>query len=241
MRKFVLPLSVLFVLAALLLSPARYFASVQKGVLLFSSSVLPSMLPYFFFTKVLTATGCVTALAGTVGRPVAKLYRTDPIAAYPFLMSFLSGYPVGARVLADVYEKGLICKEDAARAASFCSTSGSMFVLGSVGAVVLKDAGAGAVILVAHYLGAVLNGYPDTLSGGEQQRAAILRALIHDPEVILLDEPTGNLDSENARAVMTLLSELNKKYGVTVVQVTHSEQGAAYGDRVITIKDGAIL
>ncbi len=159
MRKFVLPLSVLFVLAALLLSPARYFASVQKGVLLFSSSVLPSMLPYFFFTKVLTMTGCVTALAGTVGRPVAKLYRTDPIAAYPFLMSFLSGYPVGARVLADVYEKGLICKEDAARAASFCSTSGSMFVLGSVGAVVLKDAGAGAVILVAHYLGAVLNGF----------------------------------------------------------------------------------
>ena len=56
-----------------------------------------------------------------------------------------------------------------------------------------------------------------------------------------MDEPTGNLDSENARAVMTLLSELNKKYGVTVVQVTHSEQGAAYGDRVITIKDGAIL
>ena len=90
-------------------------------------------------------------------------------------------------------------------------------------------------------LGAVLNDYPDTLSGGEQQRAAILRALIHDPEVILLDEPTGNLDSENAHAVMQLLSELNKTYGVTVVQVTHSEQGAAYGNRVITIKDGVLL
>ena len=91
------------------------------------------------------------------------------------------------------------------------------------------------------HLGAVLDSYPDTLSGGEQQRAAILRALIHDPEVIFLDEPTGNLDSENARAVMTLLSDLNQKYGVTVVQVTHSEQGAAYGNRVITIKDGSLL
>ena len=90
-------------------------------------------------------------------------------------------------------------------------------------------------------LTAVLDAYPDTLSGGEQQRAAILRALIHDPEVILLDEPTGNLDSENARAVMTLLSDLNARYGVTVVQVTHSEQGAAYGNRTITIKDGALL
>ena len=95
--------------------------------------------------------------------------------------------------------------------------------------------------LVAYtHLEKVLDCYPDTLSGGEQQRAAILRALIHDPEVILLDEPTGNLDSENARAVMTLLADLNKKYGVTVVQVTHSEQGAAYGNRVIKIKDGAI-
>ncbi|HCU56220.1 MAG TPA: macrolide ABC transporter ATP-binding protein [Clostridiales bacterium] len=90
------------------------------------------------------------------------------------------------------------------------------------------------------HLGAVLDSYPGTLSGGEQQRAAILRALIHDPEVILLDEPTGNLDSENAHAVMTLLSDLNRKYGVTVVQVTHSEQGAAYGNRVITIKDGSL-
>ena len=91
------------------------------------------------------------------------------------------------------------------------------------------------------HLAAVLDAYPDTLSGGEQQRVAILRALIHDPEVILLDEPTGNLDSENAHAVMTLLKDLNQKYGVTVVQVTHSEQGAAYGNRVITIKDGALL
>jgi len=91
------------------------------------------------------------------------------------------------------------------------------------------------------HLSAVLDAYPDTLSGGEQQRTAILRALIHDPEVILLDEPTGNLDSENAHAVMSLLSDLNNKYGVTVVQVTHSEQGAAYGNRTITIKDGALL
>ncbi len=90
------------------------------------------------------------------------------------------------------------------------------------------------------HLRAVLDAYPDTLSGGEQQRAAILRALIHDPEVILLDEPTGNLDSENAEAVMRLLSDLNKTYGVTVVQVTHSEQGAAYGRTRIHLKDGRI-
>ncbi|MBQ9370248.1 MAG: ABC transporter ATP-binding protein [Clostridia bacterium] len=87
----------------------------------------------------------------------------------------------------------------------------------------------------------VLESYPSTLSGGEQQRVAIARALLYDPEVIFLDEPTGNLDSENARNVMELLAELNRKYGVTVVQVTHSEQGTTYGNRVITIQDGSIV
>ncbi len=86
----------------------------------------------------------------------------------------------------------------------------------------------------------VLSSYPDVLSGGEQQRAAILRALIHDPDVIFLDEPTGNLDSENARGVMELLKDLNKTFGVTVVQVTHSEQGASYGNSRILVKDGSI-
>ena len=87
----------------------------------------------------------------------------------------------------------------------------------------------------------VLDAYPSTLSGGEQQRVAIARALLYSPEVVFLDEPTGNLDSENARNVMELLAETNKKYGVTVVQVTHSEQGTTYGGRVITIKDGQIV
>lgn len=89
-------------------------------------------------------------------------------------------------------------------------------------------------------LSSVLASYPDVLSGGEQQRAAILRALIHDPDVIFLDEPTGNLDSVNARGVMELLSDLNRTFGVTVVQVTHSEQGASYGNARIRVKDGAI-
>lgn len=159
MRKFFLPAFVLVVLLLLLLEPARYFTSVQKGVLLFASSVLPSMLPYFFFTKILTGTGCVFSLASSVGKPVGKAYRTGPLVTYPLLMSLLSGYPVGARVLADLYENRMLSGEEARRAASFCSTSGSMFVLGSVGAVILKDGRAAVVILIAHYLGALLNGF----------------------------------------------------------------------------------
>ena len=82
---------------------------------------------------------------------------------------------------------------------------------------------------------------PQKMSGGEQQRVAIARGLIINPEVILLDEPTGNLDSRNSAEIMNLLRRINEEMGTTIVQVTHSDLNAQYGDRIIAIKDGKIL
>ena len=82
---------------------------------------------------------------------------------------------------------------------------------------------------------------PAEMSGGEQQRTAIARALIYEPEIIFLDEPTGNLDSKNAEEVMRLLSTVNSEFGTTIVQVTHSESNALYGGRIIRISDGRIV
>ena len=81
--------------------------------------------------------------------------------------------------------------------------------------------------------------FPNQLSGGQQQLVAIARAVIARPELILADEPTGNLHSDQGREIMELLKELNKQ-GTTIIQVTHSEINAAYGNRVITLKDGWI-
>ncbi len=81
---------------------------------------------------------------------------------------------------------------------------------------------------------------PAKLSGGEQQRVAIARGLICDPKVILLDEPTGNLDSKNSLEIMELLKKINEEKGTTIVQVTHSMHNAEYGNKIITIIDGKI-
>ena len=82
---------------------------------------------------------------------------------------------------------------------------------------------------------------PDALSGGEQQRVAIGRALVADPAVILADEPTGNLDSVNSKAVCELLRDLSVIHGKTVVMVTHEPAVAAYATSVVVVKDGKLL
>ncbi|MBO4460217.1 MAG: ABC transporter ATP-binding protein [Clostridiales bacterium] len=79
---------------------------------------------------------------------------------------------------------------------------------------------------------------PATLSGGQQQRVAIARAVMGDPDVILADEPTGNLDSKSSEEIMELFSRLNKEKGLTILQVTHSEKCASYGTRTIMLDNG---
>jgi putative ABC transport system ATP-binding protein len=82
--------------------------------------------------------------------------------------------------------------------------------------------------------------FPHQLSGGEKQRCAICRALINDPRIIFADEPTGNLDSVNGKAVLDLLLELHREHRTTLVLVTHSREIAGNAERVVTLRDGRI-
>jgi putative ABC transport system ATP-binding protein len=85
------------------------------------------------------------------------------------------------------------------------------------------------------------NHTPKELSGGEQQRTAIARALINDPSVLFADEPIGNLDSKSGKEVLELLRDINKEKGITILMVTHSEDSTRYGNRIIRLKDGEIV
>ncbi len=85
-----------------------------------------------------------------------------------------------------------------------------------------------------------LDSYPENLSGGEQQRIAIVRALIHEPVLILADEPTGNLDAETSEKILALLDSMLNKTKATLIVVTHSKETASITDRVLTIKNGKL-
>ena len=82
---------------------------------------------------------------------------------------------------------------------------------------------------------------PRALSGGQQQRVAIARCIVNSPAILLADEPTGNLDSENSAAVLKLMKDLNRRLGQTILMITHDSDAASYADRVVRMRDGCIV
>lgn len=86
-----------------------------------------------------------------------------------------------------------------------------------------------------------LRHHPSELSGGQIQRAAVLRALVNRPKILLADEPTGNLDSENSKAIINLFVRLRDELGMTIIVATHDAEIAARADRIITLRDGALI
>ena len=86
-----------------------------------------------------------------------------------------------------------------------------------------------------------IHSFPDRLSGGEQQRIAIVRALVHKPLVLLADEPTGNLDAETGRQVLDMLASLARQQNMTLILVTHSQEAASVTDRIFEVRDGHLV
>jgi putative ABC transport system ATP-binding protein len=95
-------------------------------------------------------------------------------------------------------------------------------------------------ILKMLQIGQRLDHKPRALSGGEQQRVAIARALVNQPAILLADEPTGNLDTENSNTVLEIMRHLNRETGQTILMITHNPEAAAYADRTVAIRDGIV-
>lgn len=142
----------------MLLRPDYYLTSARRGLALFATTVLPSLFPFYFCSLVLTYSGAAEVMAKIGKKPIKLLFNSPPQGAYVLLLSVLSGYPVGASLTAELYERGVFTQKQAEGVAAYASTSGPIFILGTVGSALFDNPSVGAVILAAHYIGAFING-----------------------------------------------------------------------------------
>ena len=161
MRKFsfyLICILLCFIAFALIYNPSRYISVCYQAIILWAVNVLPSLLPFFFLTLLLTYLDAVSMLARLFSPFTARLYRTSGYASVVQLMSFVSGYPVGAKLISELYNANQIDSDEATRISTFSSTSGPMFVIGSVGVGMFKSSSVGALLLITHLISAILNG-----------------------------------------------------------------------------------
>lgn len=156
--KFMFSLLILFFIASIIISPAKYIAQGLNGISAWAFNVLPSVLPFMFFTKALSSLGQIEKLTRPFQRVTKALFNTPPISFYTFFMAILSGYPVGSKMIADLYMQGKITKDEAYRMSAFCSTSGPMFIIGAVGVGMFENSLIGYILFISHSLSAFLNG-----------------------------------------------------------------------------------
>lgn len=156
--KIFLSVFIFYIILNMVIYPSFYISKMLEGISAWTFNVLPSVLPFIFFTKILSLTGVVEKTSKVFSRPCKFLFNAPSISSYVFCMSIISGYPVGAKIISDLYLDNKISRSDAFKMISFCSTSGPMFIIGTVGCIFLKNATFGYIIFLAHIIGALING-----------------------------------------------------------------------------------
>ncbi len=155
---YLLTFLIILFLICMISSPAKFITKSLEGISAWAFNVLPSVLPFMFFTRVLSSLNTMQSLTRPFSKIMSKAFNTPAISLYTFLMAILSGYPVGTKMIADLYMQGQISKQDAFRMTSFCSTSGPMFIIGAVGIGMFSNVKIGYILFASHIIGAVING-----------------------------------------------------------------------------------
>lgn len=136
----------------------NFVSAGRQGLLLIAANVVPVLFPFFFISSLLAGLGFFSLCAPLLNPLCNRLYKTGGNAGGVFLVSLLSGYPTGARLIAELYQRGEISRSDAIRTATWTSTCSPAFIIGTVGAALCGSPTIGLIIFAAHALGALLNG-----------------------------------------------------------------------------------
>ena len=157
-KDFLLSLSILMIMAIIIFNPKFFSSGTISGLKLFFFSVFPGLFPFMFLTKLLTNVGFVFKVSNKLSPVSRKLFGTNGLGFYGFFMSILSGYPIGAQIIGDLYSRNLISQKEAKKMSLFCTTSGPIFVIGAVGSAMLGEFKLGVIIYISHTLSSLLLG-----------------------------------------------------------------------------------
>ncbi len=135
-----------------------YSAVVLDGLSLYLACVVPSLLPYFFITAILSSMQVTSKISNKLSFLTRRTFNVGGAVGYAFFMSIISGYPVGAKIVCDLKEKGLISKAESVRASALCSTSSPMFLINSVGLIMFNSMRFGLMLFLCHFLSSIIVG-----------------------------------------------------------------------------------
>lgn len=141
-----------------IINSKRYLLVVVDGILLYGTKILPALLPFFFITKLLSNFEIIFKFCNKFSFLTKKVFNTKSISAYIFFMSIISGYPIGAKLTSEFVENKILDKKDAQKILSFCSTSGPLFVIGTVGVGFFCDEKIGIIMFLSHIISSIING-----------------------------------------------------------------------------------
>jgi len=156
--QFISAIALLILILIVAIKPDSYISATYKGFIVWAKIVLPSLFAFFIFTKLLMQNKNSLKIFSVINKPFEKIYNVKSVGAYTFFMSVISGYPVGSKLTYEFFTQGMINKNEAHRLTAFCSTSGPMFILGSVAVSLFGNIRLGIIILCSHLLATLLNG-----------------------------------------------------------------------------------
>lgn len=136
----------------------RYLSVVRDGIALWAAVVLPSLFPFFFLTALLSGLGVTATLTAKLSPLTRRAFRTSGVTAYAFFLSAVSGYPIGAKVIATLSTDKRLSADEATRAACFCTTVSPMFAIGSIGTCLLENKRVGMILYLSHIVATLLTG-----------------------------------------------------------------------------------
>ncbi|MBP3631335.1 MAG: hypothetical protein J6J23_07665, partial [Clostridia bacterium] len=149
----------LIAIILLIINPTKYIDSILCGTNLFYNSVMPSLLPFFFVSKIIFGLGTLDKMINLFRKPICKIFNVPSVTSYVFIMSILCGYPVGAKIIGELEKSDIINKVDAKKMIALCSTSGPIFVIGSVGGALFHSVKLGVAIFFCHIFGCIIAGF----------------------------------------------------------------------------------